>query len=108
MTEQRRPGRYPAEFKERAVRMVAEAESQGRTRWQAIQSVAEKLGPTSETIRAWVKRAEIDNGVLPGTTSEDAERIKQLERENRELKRANEILKSASAFFAAELDGPRR
>ena len=108
MTEQRRPGRYPVEFKERAVRMVAEAESQGRTRWQAIQSVAEKLGPTGETIRAWVKRAEIDNGTLPGTTTEDAERIKQLERENRELKRANEILKSASAFFAAELDGPRR
>lgn len=108
MTGQRRPGRYPDEFKERAVRMVVEAESHGGSRWQAIQSVADKLGPTGETIRAWVKRAEIDNGTLPGTTSADAERIKQLERENRELKRANEILKSASAFFAAELDGPRR
>ena len=106
--QQRRPGRYPAEFKERAVRMVAEAESQGRSRWQAIQSVAEKLGPTGETIRAWVKRAEIDEGKRPGVTSAEAERIKQLERENKELRRANEILKSASAFFAAELDGPRR
>jgi len=77
-----RPGRYPEEFKERAVRMVAEAGSQGRSRSQAIVSVAEKLGPTGETIRALVNRAEIDNGTLLGTTSQDAERIKQLERKN--------------------------
>jgi len=74
---------------------------------KAICSVAEKLGPTPETVRRWVRRVEIDKGRRPGLSSDERERLKALERENRELRRANEILKAASAFFAAELDGPR-
>lgn len=108
MTEKRRPGRYPAEIRERAVRMVAEATGSYGSEWEAICSVAEKLGPTAETVRKWVRRAEIDQGERPGMTTGERERIRQLERENRELRRANEILKSASAFFAAELDGRQR
>ena len=108
MTEQRRPGRYPAEFRDRAVRMVFEAEQHSGSQWEAISSVAEKLGPTPETVRKWVRRAEVDEGRRPGLSSDERQRLKDLERENRELRRANEILKSASAFFAAELDGPRR
>lgn len=107
MTEQRRPGKYPAEMRDRAVRMVFEAEAHCDSQWEAIRSVADKLGPTSETIRKWVRRVEIDEGRRPGLTTDERERLKQLERENRELRRANEILKAASAFFAAELDGPR-
>ncbi len=107
MTQQRRPGKYPAEMRDRAVRMVFEAEQHCDSRWAAICSVAEKLGPTAETIRKWVRRVEIDEGRRPGLTSDERERLKFLERENRELRRANEILKAASAFFAAELDGPR-
>lgn len=108
MTEQRRPGRYPVELRERAVRMVFEAEQHTGSRWEAIRSVADKLGPTPETVRKWVMRVEIDDGRRPGLSTDERERLKALERENRELRRANEILKSASAFFAAELDGPRR
>lgn len=108
MTQQRRPGRYPVEMRERAVRMVFEAERRCGSQWEAICSVAEKLGPTAETVRKWVRRAEIDEGTRPGLSTDERERLKQLERENWELRRANEILKSASAFFAAELDGPRR
>lgn len=108
MTEKRRPGRYPAEIRERAVMMVAEASGSYGAEWEAICSVAEKLGPTAETVRKWVRRAEIDQGERPGMTTGERERIRQLERENRELRRANEILKSASAFFAAELDGRQR
>ena len=108
MTEQRRPGRYPDELRERAVRMVFEAERHTGSQWEAICSVADKLGPTPETVRKWVRRVEIDEGQRPGLTTDERERLKALERENRELRRANEILKSASAFFAAELDGPRR
>lgn len=107
MTEQRRPGRYPAELRERAVRMVFEAEQHTGSQWEAICSIAEKLGPTPETVRKWVRRVEIDEGQRPGLTTDERDRLKALERENRELRRANEILKSASAFFAAELDGPR-
>ena len=107
MTQQRRPGRYPAEMRDRAVRMVLEAEQYADSRWAAICSVAEKLGPTAETVRKWVRRVEIDEGRRPGLTTDERERLKALERENRELRRANEILKAASAFFAAELDGPR-
>jgi transposase len=70
--------------------------------------VAEQLGPTAETVRKWVRRVEIDEGQHPGLTTDERQRLKELEGENRELRRANEILKSASAFFAAELDGPRR
>lgn len=108
MSEQRRPGVYPVEMRERAVRMVFESERDCGSQWEAICSVAEKLGPTAETVRKWVRRAEIDSGGRPGLTSDERQRLKDLERENRELRRANEILKSASAFFAAELDGQRR
>ena len=108
MSEQRRPGKYPDELRERAVRMVFEAERDCGSRWGAISSVAEKLGPTPETVRLWVRRVEVDAGRRPGLTTEERERLKRLERENRELRRANEILKAASAFFAAELDGRRR
>jgi transposase len=95
---------YPREMRERAVRMVLEHQQDYDSQWEAICSVAEKLGPTAETVRKWVRRAEIDGGVRPGVTTAEAERIRQLERENRELRRANEILKAASAFFARELD----
>ena len=108
MTEQRRPGRYPVELRERAVRMVFEAEQHTGSRWEAICSVAEKLGPTPETVRKWVQRVEIDEGRRPGLGTDERERLKALERENRELRRANEILKTASSFFAAELDGRHR
>jgi transposase len=108
MTEQRRPGKYPVEMRDRAVRMVFEAEAYSGSQWEAICSVAEKLGPTPETVRNWVRRAEIDGGRRPGISSDERERLKALERENRELRRANEILKAASAFFAAELDGQRK
>lgn len=108
MTEQRRRGKYPDEMRERAVRMVFEAEGHCGSRWEAISSVADKLGPTPETVRKWVRRTEVDAGRRPGLTTDERERLKRLERENRELRRANEILKSASAFFAAELDGRRR
>ena len=108
MSEQRRPGRYPDEFRERAVRMVFEAQRDCGSQWEAITLVADKLGPTPETVRNQVRRVEVDTGRRPGLTSDERGRLKRLERENRELRRANEILKSASAFFAAELDGLRR
>jgi transposase len=95
---------YPREIRERAVRMVLEHQQDYDSQWEAICSVAEKLGPTAETVRKWVRRAEIDGGVRPGVTTAEGERIRGLERENRELRRANEILKAASAFFARELD----
>ena len=101
MTEQRRPGRYPVELRDRAVRMVFEAGRHVRSQWEAIVSVADKLGPTPETVRRWVRRVEIDEGRKPGLTTDERERLKVLERENRELRRANEILKAASAFFAS-------
>jgi transposase len=107
MAEQRRPGKYPAEMRDRAVRMVFEAEQHCDSQWEAIRSVAEKLGPTSETVRKWVRRVEIDEGRRPGLSTDERERLKILERENRELRRANEILKAAASFFAAELDGPK-
>jgi len=107
MSEQSRQRRspYPAEMRERAVRLVFEAEQHCETQWEAIRSVAEKLGPNAETIRLWVRRAEIDAGRRGGLTTDERQRLKDLERENRELRRANEILKSASVFFATELDG---
>jgi len=108
MSEQRRPRTYPAELRDRAVRMVFEAERHTGSQWEAICPVAEKLGPTAETVRKWVRRVEIDEGHRPGLTTDERQRLKDLERENRELRRANEILKSASAFFAAELDGQKR
>ena len=97
--------RYSAEFRERAVRLVDEQVKEGKSQWAAIQSISQKLGCTAETLRRWTRRAEVDEGKRPGLTTEERERLKALERENRELKRANEILKTASAFFAqAELD----
>ena len=98
------PKRYPPELRERAVRMVAEHRRDYPSEWATIRSIAEKFGMKTETLRLWVRRAQIDTGQRPGVTSEQHERIQQLERENRELRRANEILKAASAFFARELD----
>lgn len=99
----RRPP-YPREVRERAVKMVFEHRHEYESQWAAICSIAAKFGMTSETLRSWVRQAEVDDGRRPGTTTAEAERIKDLERENRELRRANEILKAASAFFARELD----
>ena len=96
--------RYPAEVRERAVRMVLEHEAEYDSQWAAISSVAQKLGMTAETLRKWVRTAEIDGGLRAGVSTEERARIKELERENRELRRANEILKAAAAFFGAELD----
>ena len=96
-----RPGRYPQELRERAVRMVFEHQDEHPSQWAAICSIATKFGISHETLRNWVRRAETDEGLRPGLTSEERQRLKDLERENRELRRANEILKSASAFFAS-------
>jgi transposase len=104
MGEMARHGRYPAEVRERAVRLVFEHQREYESQWAAIVSIAAKLGMTSETLRKWVRQAEIDGGSRPGVSSTEAERVKELERENRELRRANEILKAASVFFARELD----
>ena len=100
---------YPPELRERAVRMVAEVKGDYPSEWAAITAVAAKLGiGTAETLRKWVRRAEVDAGARPGVSSEDHAEIKRLKRENAELRRANEILKAASTFFAAELDRPHR
>ena len=100
--------RYPAELRERAVRMVLDNERHYGYRWEAICSVALKLGPSAESVRKWVCRCEIDAGARAGVTSVERERLKSLERENRELRRANEILAAASALVGAELDGQSR
>jgi len=103
----RRSQHYPLELRERAVRMVLEVTPSYDSQWAAIGSVAQKLGVSSaETVRRWVRQAEVDAGQRPGTTSEESAEVKRLRRENAELRRANEILKAASAFFAAELDRP--
>ncbi len=97
--------RYSPEVRERAVRMVFEHQGEHESQWAAIGSIAGKIGCTAETLRKWVRQAERDQGLREGLTTSERERLKALERENRELRRANEILKTASAFFAqAELD----
>ncbi len=97
--------RYSPEVRERAVRMLFEHEKDYESRWAARVSIASKIGCTAETLRSWVKQIEIDTGRRDGMTSDDRARLKALEKENKELRRANEILKTASAFFAAaELD----
>ena len=100
----RRGKQYPPELRERAVRMVLEHQDEYDSQWSAIISIAGKFGMTCETLRRWVRQAEVDDGRRPGLSTEERERLKELERENRELRRANEILKLASAFFARELD----
>ena len=97
--------RYSLEVRERAVRMVLEHEREYPSQWQAICSIASKIGCSPDSLKAWLQRSQVDAGEIPGTTTEEREHIKALEKENRELRRANEILKTASAFFAqAELD----
>jgi transposase len=95
---------HPAELRERAVRMVFEVRAETGNARGSIARVGERLGINTETLRNWVQKAEVDSGERPGTTTEDKKRITELERENRELRRANEILKAASAYFARELD----
>ena len=99
------PTRLSPEVRARAVRMVMEHAAEHESQWAAISSIAEKIGCSAETLRKWVRQAERDAGKRPGLTTEERERLKQLERENVELRRANEILRLASAYFAkAELD----
>ena len=100
-----RRSRFSQEVRERAVRMVFEHGSEYGSEWEAIRSIAEKIGCSAETLRKWVRRIEIDSGFRGGLTSDEQSRLKDLEREVRELRRANEILRKASAYFAqAELD----
>ena len=106
MPQPNRPGRppYPRELRERAVRMVLDHEHEYPSQWKAIEAISEKLDVHRESLRVWVRRAETDAGKRPGLTTDERARLKELERENKELRRANEILKAASAFFGAELD----
>ena len=102
--QSRRRTPYPAEMRERAIRMVLDHQDEYPSQWAAIGSVAEKLSINRETLRLWVRRAETDEGKRPGLTTEEREKLRTLEREVKELRRANEILKSAATFFGAELD----
>lgn len=100
-----RKSKFSPEVKERAVRMVLEQEGRYGSRWETLRSIAGKIGCTAESLRKWVQQAEIDSGRRGGLSSEERARLKELERENRELRQANEILRKASAYFAkAELD----
>ncbi|GGP96068.1 transposase [Streptomyces sp. cg36] len=102
-----RPSQYPLELRRRAVRMVAEVRPDYDTEWAAMKAVAAKLGiGATETLRKWVRQDEIDAGTRPGTTTEESAQVKAMKKEIAELKRANEILKAAASFFAAELDRP--
>ena len=101
--------RYPAELRERAVRMVGEIRADHESEWASMTQVAQLLGiGTPETVRKWCRQDEVDAGRRPGTTTGESVELKRLKRENAELRRANAILRSASAFFAAELDRPQR
>jgi transposase len=102
------PRKYPDELRERATRLAVEARQDPAGRTGAIRRIADQLDVHPEALRTWVKRAETDGGVRAGTTSQDATRIAELEREVKELRRANAILKSSATFFAAELDRPLR
>jgi transposase len=104
MATRRKGSRYPDEVRERAVRMVFDHQHEYPSQWAAICSIAEKLSVHRESLRVWVRRAEVDAGARPGVTTDERARIGELEREVKELRRANEILKAASAFFARELD----
>ena len=104
-----RGNNYPPELRERAVRMVAEVRPEYPSDWPAIVAVAQRLGiGSAETLRKWVRRAEVDAGTRPGVSTDESAELRKLRAEVRELRRANEILKAASAFFAAELDRPQR
>ncbi len=103
-----RQTRYSPEVRERAVRMVLDHQDEYNSQWQAVVSIAGKFGCTAETLRRWVRQVEIDSGRRGGTTSDERTRIKDLEREVRELRRANEILRKASAYFAQAELGRRR
>jgi len=104
-----RPSKYPVELRERAVRLVFESKEDYPSEFEAIRSISSKLGIGSpETLRKWVRRAEVDGGTRPGKTTAEIAEIRELKKEVTELRRANQILKSASAFFAAELDRPPR
>ncbi len=102
------PRKYPDELRERAVRLAVDARKDPVTRAGALARIGGQLGINPETLRNWVTQAEIDGGGRPGTTTTDAERLGELEREVKELRRANAILRSAASFFAAEFDRPRR
>lgn len=106
--QRRKPQKYPDELRERAVRMVFEIREQTGESHGVVARVGRELGIGVESLRGWVNQAEIDSGRRPGTSTADALRIAELEQENRELRRANDILKAASIFFATELDGPRK
>ncbi len=106
--KQKRVGRYPVEVRERAVRLVREHEHEYPSQWKAIESISKKLGVNHETLRIWVRRAETDAGERPGLTTDERVRMRQLEKENKEPRRANEILKAASAFFGAETSHPEK
>jgi transposase len=108
MSEQQRRGPYPSGVRERAVRMVFEHQDEYPSQWKAIESISKKLSVNHETLRQWVRRAETDAGQRPGLTTDERVRMRELEREVKELRRANEILQAASACFAAELDRPSR
>lgn len=98
------PKKYPDELRERAVRLVVQIRGERGGSYGVIPEVARRLGINEQSLRLWVKQADIDGGERPGTSTSDAQRIAELERENRDLRRSNEILKAASAFFARELD----
>jgi transposase len=105
----RRSNNYPKELRDRAVRLVEEVRAEHASEWAAMESVASNLGIGSvQTIHNWVRKAQVDAGTRPGTATEESAELRKLRSENRELRRANEILKAASAFFAAELDRPLR
>jgi transposase len=102
------PKQYPKEVRDRAVRLVLEHRGDYDTEYGAIRSIGARCGVGAETLRKWLRQAEVDAGQRPGVTSEESAEIRRLKRENAELRRANEILKAASAFFAAELCATRR